>query len=90
MYFYSSSEKLTIILPKEIRLVEIMDILQDLMQEKIKSHPLEEACNMIHFELECIYSDNAFTKVIVKKRYEEGDLTIMLLAINLLLIEFNA
>lgn len=29
-------------------------------------------------------------KVIVKKRFEEGDLTVMLLAINLLLVEFNA
>jgi hypothetical protein len=77
-----------IVLPKECRLTEIIDIMQDLIQEKIKSQPLELACNMIHFELECVYSETNLVKVIMKKRFEEGDLT-MLLAMSLLLLEFN-
>jgi hypothetical protein len=46
-----------------------MNVLHDLIHEKIKSQPLELACNMIHFELECIYYENSLQRVVVKKRF---------------------
>lgn len=38
-----------IVLPRDTEQNDVLDILQDLIQEKIKGQPLERACNMIHF-----------------------------------------
>lgn len=76
-------------LPRETELNDLLIILHDLIHERIKNQSLESACNMIHFELEAVYIDNNLQRVIVKKRFEEGDLTIMLMALSLFLLEFN-
>lgn len=62
-------EKTMIVLPRETEQNDIMNVLHDLIHEKIKSQPLELACNMIHFELECIYYENSLQRVVVKKRF---------------------
>ena len=64
-----TSEKTMIVLPRETEQNDIMNVLHDLIHEKIKSQPLELACNMIHFELECIYYENSLQREVVKKRF---------------------